>query len=176
MINYVSFLLEASEAKRRVAQLFESKAPGRADNQSTAIVDCDLNHAIGKGAKQNNKAFREQIRAQRLVRDRTTTVLAIRQPSQVRRDLTTSSFMLALVLVGVLLAASTDRPVCWLLIGPTPLAVLHTLRRSLRQRLKQPEDHSRFTDGIDDISSLSHEQKILKPMTKDNMIRTTCSI
>jgi len=44
-----------------------------------------------------------------------------------------SSFMLALVLVGVVVAAHTDHPVFWLLIGPTPFAVLHTTRTFLRQ-------------------------------------------
>jgi hypothetical protein len=155
MINYVSFLLEASAAKRRVGQLFESEMLGRADHLSTAIISCDSNHAIRTNEKQNNKAFREQLRAHRLVRDRISTVLAIRQPSQVKRDLTMSSFVLVLVLVGVLLAASTDRPVFWLLIGPAPLAALHTLRTFLRQGPKRPADYPGFTNGIDDIPNLS---------------------
>jgi hypothetical protein len=138
MINYVSFLLEASAAKRRVARLFEPETLGSADHVSTAIISCDSNHAIRTDAKQNNNAFREQIRAHRPVRDRTTTtVLAIRQTSQVKRDLTTSSFVLALVLIGVLLAASTDRPVFWLLVGPMPLAILDTLRTFLRRRVSR---------------------------------------
>ena len=47
--------------------------------------------------------------------------------------------MLALVLVGVVVAAHTDRPVFWLLIGPTPFAVLHTTRTFLRQRVIRRE-------------------------------------
>ena len=47
--------------------------------------------------------------------------------------------MLALVLVGVVVAAHTDHPVFWLLVGPTPIAVLHTTRTFLRQRVIRRE-------------------------------------
>jgi hypothetical protein len=43
--------------------------------------------------------------------------------------------MLALVLVAVIIAAHTDHPVFWLLVGPTPFAVLHTTRAFLRERV-----------------------------------------
>jgi hypothetical protein len=47
--------------------------------------------------------------------------------------------MLALVLVGVVVAAHTDDPVFWLLVGPTPIAVLNTTRTFLRQRVIRRE-------------------------------------
>jgi hypothetical protein len=47
--------------------------------------------------------------------------------------------MLALVLVGVVVAAHTDHPIFWLLIGPTPFAVVHTTRTFLRQRVIRRE-------------------------------------
>jgi len=47
--------------------------------------------------------------------------------------------MLALVVVGVIVAAHTDRPVFWLLIGPTPVAVLHTTRKFLLKRAVRRE-------------------------------------
>jgi hypothetical protein len=50
-----------------------------------------------------------------------------------KRDLTVSGFVFALVLVGVILAANTEQPVFWLLIGPAPMAVLHTMRTFRRQ-------------------------------------------
>jgi hypothetical protein len=140
MNNYVSFLLEADAAKRRLAQLFESEALGRTTHRSTAFVACDSNPTARTGAKQNNKTFREYRRTHRLVRDRTRTPIPTRQSGQIKRDLTVSGFVLALVLVGVILAAHTDRPVFWLLIGPAvPFAALHPIRTFLQQRVNQRE-------------------------------------
>jgi hypothetical protein len=59
-----------------------------------------------------------------------------------KRDLTVSGFVFALVLVGVILAANTEQPVFWLLIGPAPVAVLHTTRTFLRQVLKPASQRS----------------------------------
>ena len=56
-----------------------------------------------------------------------------------KQDLTVSSFVLALVSVGVLLAAYTDQPVLWLLIGSAPLGVLHIIRTFLRLRVNRRE-------------------------------------
>ena len=54
-------------------------------------------------------------------------------------DMTVSGFVFTLVLVAAILAPFTDRPVFWLLIGPAPVAVLHTIRRFLRRRLRRQE-------------------------------------
>jgi hypothetical protein len=133
MSNHVSFLLEAKAAKRRLAQLFQSEQLGRANHRSTAIVARDSSRAARTDTKQNSKMSQENRR------ERTRTAVPTRQPCRMKRDLTVSSFVLALVLVGVLLAAYTDQPVFWLLIGPTPFAVLHTTRTFLRQRVIRRE-------------------------------------
>jgi hypothetical protein len=69
------------------------------------------------------------------------------ESGQTKRDLTVSGFILALVLAGVVVAAHTDRPVFWLLIGPTPIAVLHTTRTFLRQRVTRREGLLMFCEG-----------------------------
>jgi hypothetical protein len=133
MSNHVSFLLEAEAAKRRMAQLFQSEELGRANHQSTAIVTRDSSRAARTDAKQNGKMSQQNRR------ERTRTALSTRQPRQMQRDLTVSSFVLGLVSVGVLLAAYTDQPVFWLLIGSAPLGVLHTIRTFLRLRVNRRE-------------------------------------
>jgi hypothetical protein len=133
MSNHVSFLLEAEAAKRRLAQLFQSEQLGRANHRSTAIVTRDSSRAVRTDTKQNSKMSQENRR------ERTRTALPTRQPCQMKRDLTVSSFVLALVSVGVLLAAYTDQPVFWLLIGSAPLGVLHTTRTFLRLRVNRRE-------------------------------------
>ncbi len=131
MSNHVSFLLEAEAAKRRLAQLFQSEQLGRANHRSTAIVTRDSSRAARTDTKQNSKMSQENRR------ERTRTALPTRQPCQMKRDLTVSSFVLALVSVGVLLAAYTDQPLFWLLIGSAPLGVLHTIRTFLRLRVNR---------------------------------------
>jgi Flp pilus assembly protein TadB len=131
MNNHISFLLEAEAAKRRLAQLFQSEQLGRANHRSTAIVTRDSSRAARTDTKQNSKMSQENRR------ERTRTALPTRQPSQMKRDLTVSSFVLALMSVGVLLAAYTDQPVFWLLIGSAPLGVLHTMRTFLRLRVNR---------------------------------------
>jgi hypothetical protein len=56
-----------------------------------------------------------------------------------KRDLTVSTFVFTLVLVGAILAAYTDQPIFWLLIGPAPVAVLHTIRAFLQERVNRRE-------------------------------------
>jgi hypothetical protein len=88
-----------------------------------------------RDSKQNSKMSQENRRERTPVRGRKRTAIPTIGSGDIKRDLTVSSFMLALVLVGVVVAAHTDHPVFWLLIGPTPFAVLHTTRTFLRQRV-----------------------------------------
>ena len=48
-------------------------------------------------------------------------------------DISMFGFTLALVLLGTILSAYTDRPVFWLLVGPAPIAIGFTLTAFLRQ-------------------------------------------
>ena len=139
MSNHISLLLEAEAAKRRLAQSFQSEELDRTTHQSTAIVTRGSSGAPRRDSKQNSKMSQENRRERTPVRSRTGTTIPTIGSGDTKRDLTVSSFMLALVLVGVVVAAQTDHPVFWLLIGPTPLAVLHTTRTFLRQRVTRRE-------------------------------------
>jgi hypothetical protein len=131
MINHISLFLEAELANRRLAQLLQSEKLDRASQQSTAMVTGDSSRAAER--EQNSKMPQENRREQTPVRSRTRTAIPAIGSSATRRDLTVSSFMLALVMAGVVVAAHTDHPVFWLLIGPVPVAVLHTTSTFLRQ-------------------------------------------
>jgi hypothetical protein len=120
MTEFVSFLLESDAAKRRLARLLESETLGWADHLSTAIVARDRSRAARTSAGQNNKPFPEGRCTHRPARHRTRTVIRS-TGSQSKRDLTVSSFVFTLVLVGAILAAYTDQPIFWLLIGPAQL-------------------------------------------------------
>jgi hypothetical protein len=43
------------------------------------------------------------------------------------------SFVLMLLLLGLFMAAHSDRPVFWLLVGPGPLAIAFTLATFVRR-------------------------------------------
>ena len=154
MTNYVSLLLETDAAKRRLAELFESRTLRAADHRSIAIVPRDRSRPAGTAVEEINNTFQEHRCTRTPVGSRTRTAIPTIEPGQTKRDLTLSSFMLALVLVGFLVAAHTDRPLLWLLIGPTPLAVLHTARTFLRRRVIRREDCSCSSNGTDDITKL----------------------
>src|SRR5260221_3021878 len=94
-----------------------------------------LNRGTVRDSKQNSKMSQENRRERTPVRSRKRTAIPTIGSGDTKRDMTVSSFMLALVLVGVVVAAHTNHPVFWLLIGPTPFAVLHTTRTFLRQRV-----------------------------------------
>jgi hypothetical protein len=139
MTDYVSFLLETDAAKRRLAEQFEAESLRSIARRSKAIVAHDRSRAARTTVEKNNNTFQEYRRARTPVRSRTRTAMPTKESGQPKRDLTVSSFILALVLVGVIVAAHTDRPVFWLLIGPTPFVVLHTTRTFLRQRVIRRE-------------------------------------
>jgi hypothetical protein len=128
MSNHILHLLEAEAANRRLAQLFQSEKLDRATHQSTAIVTRDSSGAARRDSKQNSKMYRGNRRERTPVHSRTRTATPTIGSGDTKRDLSVSSFMLALVLVGVVVAGHTDHPVFWLFVGPTPFAVLLTKR------------------------------------------------
>src|SRR3954468_2949852 len=73
MSNYISSLLEAEAAKRRLVQLFKSEELGRANQRSTATITRDSSHAARTDTKQNSKMSQENRR------ERTSTALSTRQ-------------------------------------------------------------------------------------------------
>lgn len=145
MNDYIVFLWEADAAKRRLGELFESETAGPTD-RLTAIVDRGRSRAALTGVDKNNNLFREYHCTRTPVCGGTRTAIPTTVLNRPKRDLTVSSFVLALVLVSVVLAGHTDQPVFWLLIGPTPLAVLHTIRAFLRQRVVRREGLLTFSD------------------------------
>ena len=98
-----------------------------------------LNRGTVRDSKQNSEMSQENRRERTPVRGRKRTAIPTLGSGDTKRDMTVSSFMLALVLVGVVVAAHTNHPVFWLLIGPTPFAVLHTTRTFLQQRVIRRE-------------------------------------
>jgi len=137
MKDHIPLLLQGYAAKRELVQLFQPEGLGLANQPRTATVVDESIPAIQPGIRQTSRLIREIRRTHGLVGKGTPTVLLTSQRGEMKRDLTVSGFVFTLVLVGVILAAHTDRPVFWLLIGPAPVAVLHTIRTFLGQLLRR---------------------------------------
>ena len=153
MTDYVLFLLETDAAKRRLAQLFESETQGWADHLLTTIAARDRSRAAPTNADQNNNSLPAYRCTPGRFRDRTRTAIPTRESGQTKRGLTASGFVLALVLVGVIVAAHTDRPAFWLLVGPAPFAVLYILRTFFAAASETVgKDCLCSANGIDDIT------------------------
>jgi hypothetical protein len=146
MNDHVSLLLHGYAAKRKLVELFQSETFQSANQPPIANAASESIPAVRTEIKHTSKLFRENRRKHRVIPNRTPTALRTSQQGQMKRDLTVSGLVFALVLVGVVLASYTDRPVFWLLIGPAPVAVLHTIRTFLRQRLRRQEGLLVFTD------------------------------
>src|SRR5215831_736163 len=121
MNDYVSLLLQGCAAKRKLAELFQLEGFGQANRPPIAIAADESILAGQTRIRQTNKLFGENRCKHAVVPNRTPTALRTSQRGEMKRDLTVSGFVFALVSVGVILAAYTDRPVFWLLIGPALL-------------------------------------------------------
>jgi hypothetical protein len=139
MNDHVFLLLQGYAAKRELAALFQSEFLRQAKQPPITIAAHKPIPAVQRGIKKASKLFQENRRQHGLVSNQTPSALGTSQPDQMQRDLTVPGFVFALVSVGVILAAYTDRPIFWLLIGPAPVGVLQTIRRFLRQRLRRQE-------------------------------------
>ena len=124
--------METDAAKRRLAELFESDTSRSADRQSTAIVAPDRRRPFPTTAEKHRTAC-QSCHSAPTPGIQAKTAIPVVDTRQTKRDLSVSSFMLTLVLMGVIVAANTDRPLFWLLIGPAPVAVLHAVGTLLRQ-------------------------------------------
>jgi hypothetical protein len=110
MNDHVSLLLQGYAAKRKLAELFESEGLRQANQPPIAIAARESIPTVQTDLKESSKLFRETRRKHGLIPNRTPTALRTSQPGHVKRDLTVSGFVFALVSVGVILAAYTERP------------------------------------------------------------------
>ena len=146
MNDQVFILLQGCVAKGKLVESFQSEGFGQTKQPPIPIPAEESNLAVETGIKQTKKLFRENTRKHGVVPNRTLTALQTRKRDQMQRDLTVSGFVFTLVLVGVILAAYTDVPVFWLLIGPGPVVALHTIRTVLRQLVRRQESLAEFRE------------------------------
>jgi hypothetical protein len=84
--------------------------------------------------------------------DQRRIATSLKSSERGRKDMSTFSFTLTLLLLGTIGAAQSDNPVFWLLIGPAPFAVMFTGLVFLRQqfspkRMGKPLRHLESLEG-----------------------------
>ena len=165
MSDPISLLLESEAATRRLAHLFQSEELDRTTRQSIAMLTRDSSGAARRD--KNGKMPQENRHERAQVCSRTTTVTPNIGSGASKRDLTVFSFMLALVLAGVVVAAQTDHPVFWLLIGPVPVAILHTTMTFVRQHVLRRKGRSCSADGLGYVRRLFEQAVSSKQQSID---------
>jgi hypothetical protein len=76
--------------------------------------------------------------------------------SGTKSDMSVSSVILTLVLLGTIVAGHTDHPVFWLLVGPAPLGIGFTAITFFRQGLGRNHSLPTGPDRDYDNSGQSH--------------------
>ena len=116
---YDSLHLEEERARKNLSQVFQTSASGSIDRLPLP---------------ERRSTSRAWLSAR--VRTRSAGVSHQRKDGDwTGRDMSAFSFVLMLLLLGLFMAAHSDRPVFWLLVGPGPLAIGFTLTTFVRRGL-----------------------------------------
>ncbi len=114
---YDSFHLEEERARKNLAQVFQTGASGPGD-------------CLPLPERRSTSQASRPVKG----RNRSAGVSHKRKDSEwTERDMSSFSFVLMLLLLGLFMAAHSDRPVFWLLVGPGPLAIGFTLTTFVRR-------------------------------------------
>ena len=129
-------LLNSQIAKRRLEEVFDTIDCG---HQSPPINGSVLVTAAQSASCQSQRPARDLTRSCDIFPDLTRKENRPKRPDRTSGDMTASCFTLTLLLIVTIVAAYTDRPVFWLLMGPVPLATGFALIACFQQgRLIMP--------------------------------------
>ena len=126
-------ILNSQLANRRLEQIFEAPSDlardiGSPPNTDSGVVPTDQNEAP-KPCRRIQNTARSSSTFRDLTRNR-------KQRSDRRKsDMTNSCFTLTLLFIATLVAAYTDRPAFWLLMGPVPVATGFAMIAFLQPKL-----------------------------------------
>jgi hypothetical protein len=123
--------METPRAKQRLIQGTEDRRDRR-EIEDVPVGDQQ------KEATDRPWLSRELTRECKVRGDLRKTERAAKKSDWSGRDMSSFSFTLTLLLSGTIAAANADRPLFWLLIGPTPLAIGLAAAVFLRPRFDLP--------------------------------------
>jgi hypothetical protein len=134
---YTSFNLDAKRAKQRLVQSFQSEPEPHAESLSPPITKTTPVGDDQKGVAKRPSLSQELSRLRNGLRDLAKNATAPKRSGWTKRDMSTFSFSLTLLLLGTIAAIKTNNPVFWLLIGPAPLSAGFMVLMFFRQRFSR---------------------------------------
>jgi hypothetical protein len=146
---YPSFNLDAKWAKQRLVQSFQSGPDRHADSLSPPITKTAPVANDHKEAANRPSLSQELSRLLTGLRDLARNATAPKRSGWTKRDMSTFSFSLTLLLLGTIAGTKTNNSVFWLLIGPAPLAAGFTVLTFFRQGFSRRSPFAVFGKGDD---------------------------
>jgi hypothetical protein len=113
-MSYLNLHQETERAKQRLAQVFEEQ---QTETGNRAIEDL-----TGHSEKATEPRWLSADLTRPAKADSRKKGSSQNESTSAGRDMSTSSFVLTILLSGTIAAANTDQPLFWLSIGPAPLA------------------------------------------------------
>jgi hypothetical protein len=126
-------LLNKQLAKSRLGDVFEAPSDPARDIPSLPITGSELAPTDQNEAPKPWRAAQNRMRARVIFRD--SKRKRRQQSNRAKGDMTASCFTLTLLFIATLVAACTDRPAFWLLMGPVPLAAGFAMIAFLQPKL-----------------------------------------
>jgi hypothetical protein len=147
-MNHANLHMETRQAKQRLIEALK----GRGAESLVEIEDVPVANQP-KRATDRPSLSRELTRQCKVLSDLRKTERSAKESDWSGKDMSSFSFTLTLLLSGTIAAANADRPLFWLLIGPTPLAIGLAAAVVLRARFDLPACLLVLRKAVDWISS-----------------------
>jgi hypothetical protein len=126
-------LLNNQSTKSRLGDVFEAPSDPARGIPSLLITGSGFAPTDRNEAAKPWRAAQNLMRSRVIFRDLTRN--RRQQSNRTKGDMTASCFTLTLLFVATLVAAYTDRPAFWLLMGPVPLATGFAMIAFLQPKL-----------------------------------------
>jgi hypothetical protein len=138
-VNYpnATFYLEAKRAKRNPVHVFTAEPDVPVADPVLLAAKCAPTRTMKKKADSRLNLPELLRHSRELFRDATRNLVTPKRPSWSGGDMSASSVIFTLALLGTILAGRTDHPVFWLLVGPAPLGIGFTAIMVFRRRTRQ---------------------------------------
>jgi hypothetical protein len=139
---YATFYLEAQRAKRDLLHVFKVEPDLPAADPILPAAKCAPAQTVKKKADSRLNLSEKLRYSREPFRDATRNLVTQKRPGWAEGDMSASSVIFTIVLLGTILAGHTEHPVFWLSVGPAPLGIGFSAIMVFRRGLGR--DHSSY--------------------------------
>ena len=170
---YATFYLEAQRAKRDLLHVFKAEPDVPAADPVLPAAKCAPAQTVKKKADSKLNLSEKLRYSRELFRDATRNLVTQKRPGWAEGDMSASSVIFTIVLLGTILAGHTEHPVFWLSVGPAPLGIGFTAIMVVRRGLGQ--DHSLPTSPERNSHGTPSQSSVPSPTSTIALRLTDCS-